>query len=795
MKKKEQRREPYIVPEKAKDKLNAAQKIRQTVYIYGASGYGKTELVQNCLKEGDYEYLDASVDTVEEFQLSTREYRTVVIDNLQFAEPQDVREAILQLIDRRELWLILIARCPLPKWLVPPFVRTGSFTMIEEKDLSLSEKNIVQFFHEYDISMDEESIRQVCKISLGHPLFLKVLAMQIQQQNKETGETTSRFTEEIYEKTQKLFWSYAEQEVYEKWDSELLEFIMQMCIMDSFTVPMAEQLTGMQNVENLINRAQMTGNFMSEKNGVYTFFPELLFSMRNRIKKEYTKEKINRLYYNAGRIYVKDNQVLKALEMFELSGDKEQIRDLLIENVRVNPGAGFLYELRKYYLSLSESYIENSMELMSGMSMLQSLLFNIPKSEYWYDALKKLEKESQGRKKKEVQSWIMFLDLSLPHRGSEGMISGIKKAGMLLANRQITLPELCVTANAPSMINGGKDFSEWTRHDNEIAATIGKVLSTVLGKYGPGLIELGLAESYFEKGADLYEVIRLASKGQIKAVSHGKLEQEFVAAGMIARVHVISGHIEDARFMVEQFEAHAKQGKGDKLMPNIHNLYARFYLYQGERLKVDEWMKTAPNEMGDFWTFDRYQYLTKIRVYILYGKYELAEALIEKLIYYAQVMHRTYISMECELLLSILQYRRGYEGWEETFQEAYQRIEDYYFVRLITREGSAVLPLLKEAKLDVKKKKFYKQVMEETAKMAQFYPAYLKEKKQGDGSFSENAIAILRYQAEGLSNEEIARQMNITVYNVKYHCSQTYKKLGVTRKAAAVMEAKKRRLI
>ena len=111
-----------------------------------------------------------------------------------------------------------------------------------------------------------------------------------------------------------------------------------------------------------------------------------------------------------------------------------------------------------------------------------------------------MEKESQGRKKKEVQSWVTFLDLSLPHRGSEGMISNIKKTGMLLANRQITIPELCVTANAPSMINGGKDFSEWTRHDNEIMATTGKVLSAVLGKYGPGLIELGLAESYFEKG-------------------------------------------------------------------------------------------------------------------------------------------------------------------------------------------------------------------------------------------------------------------------------------------------------
>lgn len=199
--------------------------------------------------------------------------------------------------------------------------------------------------------------------------------------------------------------------------------------------------------------------------------------------------------------------------------------------------------------------------------------------------------------------------------------------------------------------------------------------------------------------------------------------------------------------------------------------------------------------MGDFWTFDRYQYLTKIRVYILYGKYEQTELLIEKLSYYAQIMHRTYISMECKLLLSIIRYRRGYDRWEETFREVYRRIEEYSFVRLISREGIAVQPLLKKAQLEIRNKKFYRQVLEETARMAQYYPTYLKEKKQGDRSFSENAIAILRYQAEGLSNEKIANQMNMTISNVKYHCSQTYKKLGVTGKAAAVMEAKKRRLI
>lgn len=787
--------EIYIMPEKARDKLQAAQKIRQTVYIFGVTSYGKTALIQHYLKNSDYYYLDASSDPEEKFQIAIGEHKIVVVDNLQFAEPQEVREAIAGLTARKDFWLILSARCPLPEWMVTSFVRNGPFMVIEEKDLAMTEKNIRKFFQEYGIYTDDESIRQIQKVSLGHPLYMKVAAMQMELQEKRDGDTASHFTEEVYEKTERIAWSYVEQEVYERWDSELLEFIMQMCVVDSFTVQMAEQLTGLQNAGALIRKVEMTGNFMRKKNEVYTFVPQFLSSMRTKMEKDYSKEKLKRLYYNAGRIYVKENQVMKALEMFERSGDKEQIRDLLVENVRLNPGAGYLYELRKYYLSLSEEYIAGSMELMAGMSMLQSLLLNVETSEYWYDALKNLEKESTGRKKKEVHSWVTFLDLSLPHRGSDGMLSMLKKAWTMLTDRQIVLPELCVTANAPSMINGGKDFSEWTKHDKEIATGMGKILSSVLGKYGPGLIELGLAESYFEKGADLYEVIRLASKGQIQAESHGKLEQEFVAAGMIARVHVMSGHVEDARFMVERFEEQARKGKGEKLIANIYNLYARFYLYQGEKVKIDEWMKQAPDEMGDFWTFDRYQYLTKIRVYILYGKYEQAELLIEKISYYAQVMHRTYISMECELLLSILQYRRGYDQWEKTFQEAYRKIEEYSFVRLITREGIAVQPLLKKAQLEIKDKKFHKQVLEETARMAQYYPSYLKEKKHGDSSFSENAIAILRYQAEGLSNEKIAKQMNMTVSNVKYHCSQTYKKLGVSGKAAAVMEARKRRLI
>lgn len=79
--------------------------------------------------------------------------------------------------------------------------------------------------------------------------------------------------------------------------------------------------------------------------------------------------------------------------------------------------------------------------------------------------------------------------------------------------------------------------------------------------------------------------------------------------------------------------------------------------------------------------------------------------------------------------------------------------------------------------------------------MEKQYPAYLKEKVKGDIVLSENALNILRLQAEGYRVEEIAKKLHITGNTVKYHSKETYRKLGVSGKASAVNEAKNRGLI
>jgi LuxR family maltose regulon positive regulatory protein len=74
--------------------------------------------------------------------------------------------------------------------------------------------------------------------------------------------------------------------------------------------------------------------------------------------------------------------------------------------------------------------------------------------------------------------------------------------------------------------------------------------------------------------------------------------------------------------------------------------------------------------------------------------------------------------------------------------------------------------------------------------MALHYPVYLNARLAELPDFPENALAVLRLQADGLSNPKIAGRLGINLETVKYHAKSTYKKLGVSGKAEAVLAAR-----
>lgn len=776
----------YIAPTAALRKLRAARGLQQTVYIYGATGYGKTELVRQYLSNRRYQYFSCREDREKQEKTSDLSQSSViVVDDLHLLKSEEGRAQILETIECGEIWLILIGRSPMPLWLMQTYVKEG-FLVITEEDLHIGEKEIAEYFRRMELSFTEEEAAYVWKATQGNGYAVRHTALKMQE-GKHPG---PHLTQELEE----CFVNYVDHCILAEWDSDLLEFLMKISVVEEFTLPMAEMVSGDRRVSELLERALEAGNFLSCADGIYRLRPELRSALQKRAVKVFGPGKMADYTYNAGLYYEMHDQIVPALMLFEQCGRQECVEDLLIRNARLNPGNGHYFELRRYYLQMQEEEIEKSVILMAGMSMLYSLLLQEEKSEYWYDKLKLFAQNAEGGQRREALSRLVYLDIALPHRGSIDMLEIMKRVPSLLFERGIRLPEFSVTSNCPSTMNGGKDFCHWSKDDRKLAATVGKLVERVLGRYGKGLVKAALGESLYEKGEDTYEILTLLTRAQMEAESGGMMEIEFASVGLQVRLNVFYGEMQTAKALLDGFERKVREQGVLQLLPNIEALKCRLALYEGDRNVIESWMENAPDEKKEFYVLERYRYLTKVRCYIFAGAYLEAQALLEKLRYYAEKFHRIYIRMEVNLLSAIVKQRMGGE-WKEDFLASLQEAGQYRFFRLISEEGAAVNALFASAgrafwEQKLTDKEWFSRLLLETGKVAVRYPVYLKRQLAQLPDFCETALDILRLQAEGLSVNQIADRLSMKAATVKYHTKENYRKLGVSGKTDAVLAAR-----
>ena len=780
----------YIAPASALKKLKKARSLSQTVYLYGATGYGKTELVRQYLSGRRYIYLSCEELPWEAGALPSEEpgrqnRRIVVIGNLHRLKSEELRRKILALEKRKDIWLILIGRSPLPTWLMSRHIQEV-FVVISENDLRMGRDEITAYLDARGVTHTEEDIQYLQNTAEGNAYILHHVALRM----KEGEHPGPKLQTEIRE----AFASYLENVVLVRWDSDLLEFLMQVSVVDEFTLELAEMISGNLHVTALLEQAAEAGNFISQEDGTYRLRPVLIDALRNRALKVYGRERVKDLKYNAALYYEMHNKVVPALKLFEECGKTERIKNLLIRNARMNPGNGHYYELRRYYFNMDEREIEDSPVLMAGMSMLHSMLMDDEKSEYWYEKLKAFATNAKGGVRREALSRLAYLDIGLPHRGSRDVLEIIKNIPALLFDKGNRLPEFSVTSNLPSTMNGGKDFCHWSPDDTKLAKTVGPLVERVLGSYGKGLVKAALGESYYEKGEDNYEVMSLLTRAQVEAGQGGTMEIAFAAVGVRVRLALLQGDSPAARELLASFEQSVRENRAVQLLPNIQALRCRLALYEGDMDIVERWMKTAPDEDREFCSLERYRYLAKVRCYLANGEYTKAQALLEKLRYYAEQTGRPYVRMETGLLSAITKERVG-GPWQEELATVLKEAERYRFLRLITEEGAAVWPLFQREKKALQEagtlnKDWLRRLLAEAEEVARRYPLYLKKRAAVAADFKGVALTILRLQADGLSVNRIAQRLDLKPDNVKYHIKENYRKLNVDNKTDALLAAR-----
>ncbi|MGN0650455.1 MAG: LuxR C-terminal-related transcriptional regulator [Oscillospiraceae bacterium] len=782
----------YIRPAAAFKKLEAAKMTKQNVYIYGTTGFGKTELVKQFLQNDKYIYIPCCRNSCDLSAVPKNNKRTltVVIDNVNAVENDELLREIKALCSRSSLWVIIIGRSRMPSWLYDTFI-TGHMVLIPEEDLALTTEGIDKYMRSEGLILNEEELKYQRKYSEGNLLGVKYTAQQLL-----AGKKMSR---ELHEENCILFQTYLENNIITELNSELVDFLMKISIVDDFTAALAAMITGNTAVTGLIERTLDAGNFLDFRDGVYTLRRHMRETLRRKAVKELSEKDLHHYALLAGGYYESQGEDDKALKLYAEYNETNRIRDLLIKNSRKNPGSGYYIEMRKYYLMLSDDDIKSNIYLMSAMSMLNSMLMDFEKSEYWYDELKKYKSSVKGSKQREALCRIAYLDVALPGRGSVNILRLIKEYYVLLSKESISVPEFSVTSNLPSLMNGGKDFCDWSKHDREIAAAAGNIVSAFLGKYGKGLVNAALAESFYEKGGDPFEIISLVSKAKLEAESGGKTELTFAATATLIRQYLSNGDLEGAKELLNSFETTARREGLHKLFPNIDAIKCRLALYSNDMNTVEEWMKNAPDENSMFIALDRYIYLTKIRCYIACEKHSKAFALIESMKYYAERCDRKYISMELDILKAIILYRENSE-WKSGFIKALEKICEYRFIPIIAKEGAAVLNMLKECSDSLNgnkkiNKDWLERVIDEALKYARFYPMYLKKSAKDCSNLQPIDVRILSCLADGLSIQDTAEKLNIRFETLRSRIKEIYRKLGARNKTEAVMTARSLKLI
>lgn len=777
----------YIAPASALRKLKAAHSLPQTVYLYGATGYGKTELVRQYLSGHRYTWLSCEKLPwkMETAPSGKQTRKVVVIDDLHRLKSEELRKEIIALARRSDLWLILISRSPVPAWLMPLYVREG-LMIISEDDLRLGKAEISGYLKICGVAFTDDDVQYLQKTAEGNAYVVRHAALKMKE-GKHVGPA-------LYAEIWEAFSVYLEKFVVSGWDSDLLEFLMQVSVVDEFTLEMAEMITGSPYVASVLEQAAEAGNFLFQKDGVYRLRPTLNHALQSLAAKVYGLERVKDFKYNAALYYEMHDEIIPALRLFEECGKGDHIKSLLIRNARRNPGNGHYYELRRYYFNLEEQEIETSPVLMAGMSMLYSMLMDEEKSEYWYEKLTAFAKKAKGGTLREAQSRLAYLDIALPHRGSRNVLDIMKNIPAMLLDNGIGFPEFSVTSNMPSTMNGGKDFCHWSPSDTLLAKTVGPLVERILGRYGKGLVKAALGESYYEKGEDPYQVMTLLTRAQMETEQGGMPEIAFAAVGIRIRLSLLQGDIQAAGELLTSFERSVRENQALQLLPNIQALRCRLALYEGDINGVDQWMEAAPDENKEFCSLERYRYLTKVRCYLAKGEYLTAQALLEKLRYYAEKMNRPYIRMEVGLLSAIAKERMG-GSWQEELSAALKEAESYRFLRLISEEAAAIWPLLHREKKALLEngsldQDWLHRLLEETEEMARRYPLYLKKRTAALSDFSETALTILRLQADGLSLNQIAKRLEMKPFSVSYHIQENYRKLNVSRKADALLAAR-----
>ncbi len=778
-----------IVKPSVRQRFDGFMERGRVLFFSAPCGFGKTALADALLSGRNVLRRNAGAA---DFALPAPSdgWDILLIDDFQMLSPESDGQALCELIrsDPAKRFVLLSRGAP-PGYLTA-FQYSGLMTTLEADDLLFDREDIRKYFSGCGIPVTDSEIGGILRESVGYPLGIAVTARCMSGGKPFGPEIVARAFREVF--------SYFEDAIYRRFDLPVRQFLLELAPFERFNPEMARMVTGDPHAGSRLDwLLSHTTMLRYDDMQHLRFWPQFRDFLLWEMAREYSEEKRRALFSRGALYYELKEDYAHALECYTRCGDHAKVSELLVRNAELHPGMGHYSEMEKYYRSLPEAEIAASPALMQGMSMLCALAMDYDGSRRWYQELQEFARRcgKDDAAGKQARSRLAWLDISLPQRGVEGLTETIPAVFRLMTNKEVSLPSFSVTSALPSIMNGGKDFSAWSKRDDLLYQTLRIPVEAILGRDGVGLADCAIAESKFEKGENITGRMLTILPRISEIHQRGTPDMEFAVNGLLARSLLAAGQSGDAYRTVESLRTKFAEEGQERFLPNMDAMLVRIALHTGDLDYADTWYREkAPRNPMRINIMKRYQYLTQAMVELADGKPGAAMLTLSPLEAYIQNCGRHIDGIHLNVLTAVSLYRSKDETWRQRLTDALDTAAEDHFIRTVSVSGAAVLPLLEALDWDGDKA-WRKRLMAAVRTQAAFYPHFLEPRLAPGEELTPTELQILHLLCADKSNAEIAQIMDVKLPTVKTHVSHILDKLDVKRRAEAKTAAKKLWLI
>ncbi|WP_195575896.1 LuxR C-terminal-related transcriptional regulator [Paenibacillus sp. 1001270B_150601_E10] len=610
---------------------------------------------------------------------------------------------------------------------------------------------------------------------------------------------------ESFSGSNRYIFDYLMDEVLSRQSDEIQLFLLRTSILDSMCASLADAVTERDDSSSLLTTLERSLMFLTPMDDTRSWYRyHHLFStmLRERLIQKLSPIELKDLHQRAHRWLDRNGQFMKAIHHALEAGDHAAAAEYMERNLGAIISSGDESMLLKWLAELPPNNIVAHHDLFYFLAGTMAFQGRIAETnELLRHALQWIEADdgmgavdSDAKKVENMLRMGMFRASIAYYQGDidtfieliDTHMEGLKKFASIV--KVVNLSEALLYRGP---IGFGGRLSKMAYLSLKVSESEQRRQAVHYALQGHGFVFL--ADLYYEWNR-LDEAESTLEQVSTIRITPQVLGLVIPSVILQSKIYQAKGEWDEAKKLIQQtiHEIEAYPSKHWLLM--LEARMVQMCLAQGYVAAGEEWMKRRHLQATDTAHAAReYEKLTVVRILINQQHADQAIRLLKQLDREARSKHRLGSRIEIQLLLA-LSYHLSGKGLSaaKSLEEACKLAEPEGYIRIFLDEGEPILELLAASGLAYARQLL--NISQTSSSGAVEEEQYRREVKS-EVSLTPREHEMLRFIANGYSNDEIARSLYLSEGTVKRYIHHLYQKLEAKNRVQAITRAKELRLL